>query len=565
MDKKLFKYFVILLIVLTTKQSVAQLPDLIPYRKGNLWGYSDSNKVVKIEPKYSWVDFFSENNIAITYKKLDEKNGSEIFCLIDSLGKEIFTFDIAYGNYDGYFFLKNTNLPYPYSDSTFVFNAKTKEGQFFQDVSLDEENRFGAFSKGDSIVIITSDNFLRVFKNRPFKYLRGHHYGLITILKIEGEKYLQEIISLRNNNFFICIDSLEKPFVFYYNGEIQYLNSKFKVHEFDNLNNVIIGDVDEFKLFDSAGKQIYKTKYRLRRDYYSKNYYIESVSREPQVPYYPLLYNLINEKGEKVLSGITTDEIRNISHINDSNWVLYRREKSCHFYINNTGDTLFKNCNSKEFKDYGSNFKYVEDNNGVRSVLDSNFNTIFSSKTKFKLTYNNYDWIVIEDSLKNSILFKSGKIIDIPLKGFLNSIKQLIYGHFLIVIDTDSNYSSLIISENGKLLFIDTTSFYCDMDRKSSVNAFSINRYNRVKGKQVLSSSEMLFIDADTINCVSILDKNVSSDMKLYNNPEPSLSFKMYGSLLEIPNVTMISFVLQQNSESISAYIDKYGTVYYDE
>jgi len=37
------------------------LPDLIPYRKGNLWGYCDNNKKVLIEPRYSYVTLFHNN------------------------------------------------------------------------------------------------------------------------------------------------------------------------------------------------------------------------------------------------------------------------------------------------------------------------------------------------------------------------------------------------------------------------------------------------------------------------------------------------------------------------
>jgi len=38
----------------------AKLPDLIPYRKGDLWGYCDSLRNIKIPCKYERAELFSE-------------------------------------------------------------------------------------------------------------------------------------------------------------------------------------------------------------------------------------------------------------------------------------------------------------------------------------------------------------------------------------------------------------------------------------------------------------------------------------------------------------------------
>ncbi len=58
----------------------ARLPDLIPYRKGNLWGYCDSTKRMIIEPKYSSVYLFSENTAIVSKgeaKYIIDKKGNE--------------------------------------------------------------------------------------------------------------------------------------------------------------------------------------------------------------------------------------------------------------------------------------------------------------------------------------------------------------------------------------------------------------------------------------------------------------------------------------------------------
>jgi hypothetical protein len=57
----------------------ARLPDLIPYRKGNLWGYCDSAKKIVIEPQWHQAGLFEGGKAAIM---LNGKWG-----IIDSLGQ----------------------------------------------------------------------------------------------------------------------------------------------------------------------------------------------------------------------------------------------------------------------------------------------------------------------------------------------------------------------------------------------------------------------------------------------------------------------------------------------
>lgn len=53
-------------VLCSVQQLVAQkLPKLIPFRKGNLWGYCDSNKKVIIAPKYTRVAIFPDDQKAV--------------------------------------------------------------------------------------------------------------------------------------------------------------------------------------------------------------------------------------------------------------------------------------------------------------------------------------------------------------------------------------------------------------------------------------------------------------------------------------------------------------------
>ena len=60
------------------------LPNLIPYRKGDLWGYCDKNKNLILPAKYSWAEPFIAGRAIVHFD--DKKHG-----VIDSLGKELLT------------------------------------------------------------------------------------------------------------------------------------------------------------------------------------------------------------------------------------------------------------------------------------------------------------------------------------------------------------------------------------------------------------------------------------------------------------------------------------------
>jgi hypothetical protein len=52
------RFIVLIFIILTGESLFAQL---IPFRVGNLWGYSDTNGLIKIQPKYQKTNFFEQD------------------------------------------------------------------------------------------------------------------------------------------------------------------------------------------------------------------------------------------------------------------------------------------------------------------------------------------------------------------------------------------------------------------------------------------------------------------------------------------------------------------------
>jgi hypothetical protein len=74
------RFFFFILILFLQENLSARLPDLIPYRKGNLWGYCDSTKKMIIEPKYDFAYDFSEGTAIVLYKNTK--------AIIDTAGNE---------------------------------------------------------------------------------------------------------------------------------------------------------------------------------------------------------------------------------------------------------------------------------------------------------------------------------------------------------------------------------------------------------------------------------------------------------------------------------------------
>ena len=91
------KATVLLIATLTSLLLEARLPDLIPFRKGNLWGYSDSTKKIIIEPQYESVEFFEFGRAVV------KKKGK--FGVIDVSGRTVVSYfykELEAGPISGY-------------------------------------------------------------------------------------------------------------------------------------------------------------------------------------------------------------------------------------------------------------------------------------------------------------------------------------------------------------------------------------------------------------------------------------------------------------------------------
>jgi len=85
--KNLINLFVAILFMAISISLVAQTPELIPYRKGNKWGYCDRNKNLIIDCKFDDAYLFDEKNEFARVKFNDK------WCFIDKKGEIVAELD----------------------------------------------------------------------------------------------------------------------------------------------------------------------------------------------------------------------------------------------------------------------------------------------------------------------------------------------------------------------------------------------------------------------------------------------------------------------------------------
>lgn len=95
----LFLIFCVIIHLLILEKAFCQdtnsTPELIPFRKGDKWGYCNRNKEVTIPCQYDYAGLFSEGLAVV---RLNKKYG-----FIDKKGKEVIpiTYDYAYDFSEG--------------------------------------------------------------------------------------------------------------------------------------------------------------------------------------------------------------------------------------------------------------------------------------------------------------------------------------------------------------------------------------------------------------------------------------------------------------------------------
>ena len=163
---------------------------MIPFRKGDLWGYSDSNGKTIVQPKYDSVSFYDENQTWIIYK--EDKKGvinlkgkfilQPIYDSLESIYKSSDKHEYMVYKDDkvGYYLMDGTEILAP--NYEFLLKAKydrsgTDDPYLYfttSDEMFDLINSHGEIIL-DQVMII--EDFYRGY----YMLLKNEHYGLYSI------------------------------------------------------------------------------------------------------------------------------------------------------------------------------------------------------------------------------------------------------------------------------------------------------------------------------------------------------------------------------------------------
>jgi hypothetical protein len=231
------KRFLILFLLFFLQENLsAKLPDLIPYRKGNLWGYCDSTKKIIIQPIYERV-FPFDGKTAVAVK--DKKYG-----IIDQYGKVT---------------------------TPFIYESIDQEGCNGKRVVSTKKKHYGLINETGKIMIPCS--YTKLYWESD-KYLRAHEGGVYGELDTTGKiiipfeyvvtdtsqgytfggnaKYGLFVFSKGSGYRFGVVDSTGKTIIpFEYNLLSDFGDGYFFAHK--NYKN---SDIDSTLVFDRFGTRV---------------------------------------------------------------------------------------------------------------------------------------------------------------------------------------------------------------------------------------------------------------------------------------------------------------------
>ncbi len=120
-------YLILAIVLMAISVSLmAQTSELIPYRKGDKWGYCDRNKKIVIKPKYESADPFSDG---LAWVQINDK-----WVLINREDKEITKckYDFAWDFHEGLALVqKGKKFGFVNKEGLEVVACKYDEAEFF--------------------------------------------------------------------------------------------------------------------------------------------------------------------------------------------------------------------------------------------------------------------------------------------------------------------------------------------------------------------------------------------------------------------------------------------------
>lgn len=546
----LLKLFVLTLIFIASLDAIAQtpLPSLIPYRKGDLWGYADSNKVVKIKPIFTRVEWFDELGKA-KVKYISQTDSVEDR-FIDSAGNLI---PKGYGNFGKLFYYRAQN------DSVWLVDKITKKKTVYpfllkyqqEDITL----KTLAYKKGKKVHIYKDNGEHLSFKLSKINFIKRiiDKRSLFYVLKKDTTI---QILGLGTGIIYVAKNGAEY-LKLNHKKRSQKIKGVLRVHELTK-DYFIINEGKEKQVYNQKGEKVFSLKTKNLLSFFGKNFFAEYSYTEG---YKNGIANIINIKGEYIKKGISLTEKG--SYMAISKGVYYRVNNSCFLFQDTSGDTTTICGNGRQMQ-----------------VLRVNKNFIVLQNTDTTINvYNNSGDLLLENWNETVCDYKE------------RSIKYHVIGEEYFPLTV--NGQSAIMDKEGEITILKTGyspgmavgKFFLTADM-GGINLIdstgtTIKHYNFIDNtpmgtypqhffvvglQNMLSRNHLQEIVITLEDRILIIRGNTYREMEAaYYRKEIGESFN--GFYMDVsPWFGRIR--LKKNNKHNNNYycfIDKYGTVYYDE
>ena len=387
MKKSLFILFIFSSIFLS-----ARLPDLIPYRKGKLWGYCDSTKKIIVECKYEIAKpFVNSGAIVMT----QEKKWGVIDVRGQWLIKDLYSF--LEQNKQGYYFCSN-NFPWMY-----VYTPSGKQiinQKYFSEIHsetpefkeglvqlFDSSNCIGFYDSTGKCVIQTKLTNGRQFTDGlAVEHLRNGETNVVTL---SGKR-----VSVAKKYYGLTGFACKRAIVYNKNGRAGYVDTKLKevipcryfaasyfTHERAWVKNDEYGN---WAMIDMNGKLLTKFKYSYMCSYSGDDIFevVKCKYEDERIADWECTYNFVDRHGKELLDSFCT---RCIPFSDGRAFV----DDPKHGFKLRMIDTKGKYVSDKKFEDaktFSEGKCWVIENGKGLGVIDLNGNYVIEPK----YTFNNF-------------------------------------------------------------------------------------------------------------------------------------------------------------------------------
>lgn len=257
------------------------LPDLIPFNKGDKWGFCDWNKMLIIENKYDKVRPFSEGYAAVSLDKesnkwgfIDQKGNLVTRCIYDTASP--FSNGYSMVSINNEFFLINTNGVRLFPKGKYLFEGLFSNGIGYVGKSIKKYHTDDCYSYDDYyyVEILFVDTQGNELENFRFTDVLYKPKEMIPFLKYEPILLFNNVMinlassgrhevsfsTLRNNGFSyfsegLAVKRYDNGLFGYcnYNEELVIANIYSYATSFKN-GRAVVGIKDRYYIIDTKGR-----------------------------------------------------------------------------------------------------------------------------------------------------------------------------------------------------------------------------------------------------------------------------------------------------------------------